>query len=141
MNVTIAGQHQSRGVSWKVGVALTALFALFIAMDIAMKLARAPIVEQTQRQLGLPPGSGFWIGLLEAVILALYLLRRTSILGAIFVAALMGGTCAVQLVAGEPVFSHMLFGPYLAVVAWAGLWLRSPTLRVLLPLRRDDANG
>jgi hypothetical protein len=73
---------------------------------------------------------------MEAAILALYLVPRTAVLGAVLVTALMGGTCAVHYLNGNPLFSHMLFGPYLAVFAWGGLWLRDPELRRLFPIRR-----
>jgi hypothetical protein len=33
-------------------------------------------------------------------------------------------------------FSHILFGVYLGVMTWGGLWLREPRLRALLPLKR-----
>jgi len=102
-----------------------------------MKLARMPQVETTGAALGLPPGSGFPIGLMEGVLLALYLAPRTSALGAVLLTGLFGGTAAVHLVAGNPLFSHILFGVYLGAVAWAGLWLRQPALRALLPLRRS----
>jgi hypothetical protein len=42
----------------------------------------------------------------------------------------------VHLVNGDPWPSHILFGPYLAVFAWGGLWLRDAALRRLLPIRR-----
>jgi hypothetical protein len=104
-------------------------------MDIGMKLARAPIVEQTGAQLGLPKGSGFGIGVMEAVILVLYLFPRTALLGAILVAALMGGTAAIHWAHGDGLFGYILFGPYLAIFAWLGLWLRDAQLRALTPLR------
>ena len=37
---------------------------------------------------------------------------------------------------GNPLFSHLLFGPYLAVFAWGGLWLRDARVRALIPIRR-----
>jgi hypothetical protein len=118
------------------GWTLTGLFTAFMVMDVGMKLVRLPIVEQTGQQLRLPPDSGFAIGLVEAAILALYLFPRTAVLGAVLVAALMGGTAGVHLVNGNPWPSHILFGPYLAVFAWAGLWLRDARLRALFPIRR-----
>jgi len=118
------------------GWTLTGLFAAFMVFDAGIKLARLPIVEETGKTLQLPPGSGFTIGLVEAAILALYLFPRTALLGAVLVAALMGGTAAVHLVNGNPWFSHLLFGPYLAVFAWGGLWLRDAKLRALFPIRR-----
>ena len=118
------------------GWTLTGLFTAFMLFDAGIKLARLPIVEQTGAQLGLPAGSGFGIGVMEAILLALYLFPRTAVLGAVLFTALMGGTAGVHLVAGNPLFSHMLFGPYLAVFAWGGLWLREPRLRQIFPLRR-----
>jgi hypothetical protein len=37
---------------------------------------------------------------------------------------------------GSPLFTHVLFGVYLGLLAWGGLWLRDRTLRELLPFRR-----
>ena len=118
------------------GWTLTGLFTAFMLFDAGIKLARLPIVDQTGAELGLPPGSGFAIGVMEAVLLALYLLPRTSVLGAVLFTGLFGGTMAVHLLAGNPLFSHLLFGVYLAVFAWGGLWLRDARLRELFPLRR-----
>jgi hypothetical protein len=117
------------------GWVLTGLFTAFMAMDVGMKLARAPIVEQTGKQMGLPVGSGFGIGVMEAVLLALYLFPRTSMLGAILVTGLMGGTAAIHWIHADPWPSRILFGVYLAVFAWGGLWLRDARLRALFPWR------
>jgi hypothetical protein len=123
-----------KGLRW-AGWTLSGLFAAFMIFDAGIKLARLPIVEETGRQIGLPAGSGFGIGIVEALILALYLFPRTAVLGAILVAALMGGTAAIHWVHGSPWPSHILFGPYLAVFAWGGLWFRDPRLRAILPWR------
>ncbi len=118
------------------GRVLWALFVAFMVFDITIKLLRLPIVETTGQGLGLPAGAGFYIGIMELVILALYVWPRTALLGAILVAALMGGTAATNFLAAKPLFGFILFGPYLAVFAWAGLWLRDPALRALIPFRR-----
>lgn len=118
------------------GWTLTGLFTAFMAFDIGIKLARLPVVEETVVGLHLPSGSGFSIGLLELAIVALYLFPRTALLGAVLIAALMGGTAGVNLANAKPLFSHILFGPYLALFAWGGLWLRDATLRRLVPIRR-----
>ena len=117
------------------GWVLSGLFSAFMVLDAGMKLARLPIVEQTGRQMGLPAGSGFGIGVMEAAILALYLFPRTALLGAVLVVALMGGTAAIHWMHADPWASHILFGPYLAVFAWGGLWLREPRLRRPMPWR------
>jgi hypothetical protein len=118
------------------GWTLSGLFIAFMIFDAGIKLARLPIVEETGRQIGLPAGSGFSIGVVELVILALYVFPRTAVLGAVLVAALMGGTAAAHWIHGDPWASHILFGPYLAAFAWGGLWLRDARVRALLPIRR-----
>ena len=118
------------------GRVLTGLFTLFMVLDIGMKLARMPQVEAAGAALRLPPGSGFAIGAMEAVLLALYLAPRTAVLGAVLFTGLFGGTAVAHMIARDPLFSHILFGVYLGIVAWAGLWLRDPQLRALMPLRR-----
>jgi hypothetical protein len=118
------------------GWTLSGLFIAFMAFDVVIKLMGHPEVEKSAAQLGLPSGSGFAIGVIEGLILALYVVPRTAVLGSILVAALMGGTCAVHLLNGNPLFSHMLFGPYLAIFAWGGVWFRDARVRALIPLRR-----
>jgi hypothetical protein len=117
------------------GRVLTGLFTAFMAFDIAIKLIRLPIVEETGRQLGLPAGSGFAIGAGELILLALYLFPRTAVLGAVLFTGLFGGTAAVHWTHGNPLASHILFGVYLGVIAWGGLWLRDPQLRAVFPVK------
>lgn len=118
------------------GWTLSGLFIAFMIFDVTLKLVGHPEVAKAEGQLRLPAGSGFGIGLMEAAILILYAIPRTAVLGAVLVVALMGGTAAVHLLNGNPLFSHLLFGPYLAVFAWGGLWLRDARVRALVPIRR-----
>jgi hypothetical protein len=66
----------------------------------------------------------------------LYLFPPTAVLGAVLETALLGGAIATNVRVGNPLFSHELFGVYLGVMVWGGLWLRDPRIRALLPLRR-----
>ena len=118
------------------GWTLSGLFIAFMIFDVGIKLVGHPEVAKSAAQLGLPQGSGFGIGVMEAIVLILYVVPRTAVLGAILVAALMGGTAAVHLLNGNPLFSHLFFGPYLAVFAWGGLWFRDAQVRALIPIRR-----
>jgi len=124
--------------SWTVwvGWVLTGLFALFMAgASITPKLAGMPIAEETLAQLGWPPGYALMIGVIELTCLVLYLFPRTSVFGAVVFTALLGGAMATQIRAGSPLFSHILFGVYLGLFMWCGLWLRDPALRALFPWR------
>jgi len=121
------------------GYALTGAFTLFMLFDVGIKLIRHPLVEETMRQLGFPGGLGFPIGVIEAICLVLYLVRRTAVLGAVLFMGIFGGGIATHLRHADPLFSHVLFGVYLGLFMWGGLWLRDPDLRAVFPVRRMAA--
>ncbi len=118
------------------GWTMTALFTLFMLFDTAIKLMKLKVVDDALSELGYPAGLGFPIGVLEAILFALYLIPRTSLLGAVLFTGLFGGAIASHMRAGSPLFSHVLFGVYLGLLAWGGLWLRDAKLRALFPVRR-----
>lgn len=123
------------------GRVLSGLVIAFLLFDAGIKIAQLPIVGETAVQLGWPGDPGFWAGLgwLLLACTALYAWPRTAFLGAILLTAWIGGAVATHVRVGNPLFSHTLFGVYLALMLWAGLWLRSPALRLLVtpPIPRD----
>lgn len=122
------------------GWALSGSFALFMAgASIAPKLLGMEIAAETLVTLGWPARHVTMIGLLELTFLVLYLWPRTSVLGALLMTALLGGAMAAHVRVASPLFSHTLFGLYLAAFMWGGLWLRSPALRSVLPLVRRSS--
>ena len=128
----------SSGAALWAGRVLSGLVVLFMLFDGGIKLVPLEVVLATSAQLGLPASVGFarGLGLLGLVCTALYAWPRTAVLGAILLTAYLGGAIATQLRVGSPIFSHLLFGVYLGLIAWAGLYLRDARLRALLPLRR-----
>jgi hypothetical protein len=58
------------------------------------------------------------------------------VLGAILLTGYLGGAIWTHMRIGSPLFSHTLFGVYLGLMIWGGLWLRNTTLRELIPLQR-----
>jgi hypothetical protein len=121
------------------GYALTGAFTLFMLFDVGIKLVRHPMVEETMRQLGFPGGLDVSIGVIEAICLVLFLVPRTAVLGAVLFMGIFGGAVAIHLRHGDPLFSHILFGVYLGLFMWGGLWLRDPDLRAVFPLRKMAA--
>lgn len=120
------------------GWVLTGLFSLFmLGASIAPKLVGAEVADETMRQLGWPDGYVLMIGLIELACVLLYLYRKTSVLGAVLMMAVLGGAMATQIRIGNPLFSHVMFSLYLGLFMWGGLWLRDPALRRLFPWRRD----
>lgn len=124
-----------RVIVW-IGRVLTGLFVLFMAFDIGIKVINHPMVDQTIAGLGFEPGVGRAIGWLELACVALYLWPRTAVLGALLLTALFGGAMAAHIRVQDPWASHILFGVYLGLFMWGGLWLRDAALRAVFPIRR-----
>jgi hypothetical protein len=120
------------------GRALSGLVILFLTVDGAIKLVPIQPVIDSMRELGYPTSVSFarFIGVVTLVGTALYAWPRTSLLGAVLLTGLMGGAIATHLRLDHPLFSHTLFGVYLGLLLWAGLWLRDEHLRRLMPLSR-----
>ena len=116
------------------GRTLTGAFALFmLGASIAPKLLGLAVAEDTMAQLGWPAGYAVIIGVIELTCVVLYLIPRTSLLGAVLMMALLGGAMATQIRVGNPMFSHILFSVYLGLFMWGGLWLRDARFRKLFP--------
>jgi hypothetical protein len=124
------------GRSVWVGRVLSALAVLFLSFDTAIKLVQLPVVGATLAQLGYPSDLGLTIGIVELVCLVLYAVPRTAVLGAILLTAVFGGAIASHIRVASPLLTHILFGVYLGLFVWGGLYLRSTRLRDLIPVQR-----
>jgi hypothetical protein len=114
----------------------TAIAALFLAFDTLLKVfSLAPAVEGTTA-LGYPAASVMWIGLIQLVCLVLYLVPRTAVFGAVLMTGYLGGAVATHVRISNPLLTHTLFPIYVAVILWAGLYLREERLHALVPFRR-----
>jgi len=115
------------------GWIMSGLFIAFMIFDGGIKLVPLQIVTDTSAQLGLPTSDAFarGLGILALVCTALYAFPRTAILGAILMTGYLGGAIATQLRIGAPLFSHVMFGVYLGLLMWGGLWMKDRRLRKL----------
>lgn len=120
--------------SWsaRIGWGLTAFVGLFLLMDAVMKLLQLPVVLESTAQIGWPAGSVLPLGAILLVSSVLYLWPRSSVLGAILITGYLGGAVATHARIGSPLVSHTLFGVYVGLLMWLGLYLRSPALRAAL---------
>jgi hypothetical protein len=125
----------------RVGLALSGLAVAFLTFDGAMKVLALPVVVQSTAELGYPAGPGFIraLGVALLACTALYAAPRTAVLGAVLLTGWLGGAVASHLRHGDPLVSHVLFGVYVGLVVWGGLYLRDPRLRGLLPMRGPGA--
>lgn len=120
------------------GWVLTGLAVAFLVFDFAIKLTMIPAVSQSMTQLGWPVELARPIGVLEAILLLIYLIPRTSVFGAVLWTGYLGGAIATHARLQNPLFSHVLFPIYVATLLWGGLWLRSRRLQSLVPLTAES---
>ena len=115
---------------------MSGIAILFLLVDRVGKLIPIPSVVEFTVQLGYPESSVRTIGIILLVCLILYVVPRTSVLGAILLTGYLGGAVATQLRLGSPLLSTTLFPIYVGVLIWVGLVLREDRLRALIPVRR-----
>ena len=127
----------SQPVHW-LGRIVSSLVIVFLLFDGAIKLVPWPVVTETMDKMGYGSSETLArsLGIITIVCTVLYAIPPTSILGAILLTGYLGGAMASHVRIGSPLFSHVLFGLYLGVTVWGGLWLRDRGLRSLIPFRR-----
>jgi hypothetical protein len=124
------------------GRILSGLLILFLLFDAGLKLASPETaIKYSPPGLGWPLdiGTMYLLGTLLLIPTLLHIWRPTAILGAILITGYLGGAIATHVRIGSPLFSHSLFGVYLGLMLWGGLWLRDPRVRALLPLSKGAA--
>ena len=107
------------------GRVLTGLVGLFlIGASGVPKFLDWPGKDEMMAKMGLPLALLPTIGLIEIAITVIYLIPRTSFLGAILITAYLGGAIMTHLRVGDPWFFPIIIG----VLAWVGLALRKPII-------------
>jgi hypothetical protein len=126
----VAGQTFSTTQLW-AGRILSGIVTLFLLWDGVMKLLKPAFVIKANREIGYPESDIVGIGVVLLVCTLLYVLPRTSILGALLLTGYLGGAIASQVRAGQPLF-NWIFAFVMACLVWGGLWLRDFRARNLL---------
>ena len=123
----------SKGILW-TGRVLSALPVLVLLLSASFKLAHPPqVVQSFSGQFGYPARLLLPLAVIEISCVLLYVIPRTAVLGAVLATGYLGGAIATHVRVEDPGFVVALA---LGVFVWAGLYLRDPRLRELLPLRR-----
>ena len=130
-----SGPMISNAQRW-IGRVLSALASLFLLFDGIMKLVKPPVVVQSTLQLGYAESAILGIGLTLLVCTLLYIVPRSSIVGAVFLTGYLGGAVASNIRAGMPVF-NIVFPMIIAALLWGGLWLRDLRVRNLVRASQD----
>jgi hypothetical protein len=124
----------SKGRLWGSYIA-SAVPVLLMAFSAVGKLTKAaPVVQGFVGHYGYPESILVILGVVELSCALLYIIPKTSVLGAILVTGYLGGAVATHVRVLEPVF----VSPFLCgILAWLGLWLRDGRIRALIPLKSD----
>lgn len=108
------------------------LVIAFMLMDSIFKFIPNEAVTTGTIELGYQAHHIPILGALGLISILLFALPRTQILGAILLTGYFGGAIATHVRLDNPLFSHILFPVYLAVLAWGSLCLKSEQLRKLI---------
>jgi hypothetical protein len=129
-----APSSQPRRTLW-VARGLYGFATLFMLFDSGAKFFMAPGVADAFQRQGMPLSLAPTIASLLLVLIALYVIPRTSVLGAVLLTGYFGGACACNLRAGLAPF-ETLFPVIFAVIAWAPIYLLNERVRALIPVQR-----
>jgi DoxX-like family len=125
----------SKGQPW-AGRILSGIAVLFMLFDTVIHAMKPPAVVQGFAQLGFPLSAAIPLSTIEFIAIVLYVIPRTSVLGAILLTGYLGGAIAIQVRVGAPLFGTVLAPVYVALFLWGGLYLRDERVRALISLRR-----
>jgi uncharacterized membrane protein YphA (DoxX/SURF4 family) len=117
-------------IAW-IGRVVSTLTSLVFLMSGVMKLKGGAEVMQGMGHLGLPATLILPLAIVEITCVVIYLIPKTSILGAILLTGFIGGAICAHLRVGDPYFVQIVIG----MLIWLGLYLREDRLKGLIPLR------
>jgi DoxX-like family len=118
------------------GRILTGLAIAFFIMDGVMKFIQPQMVVDATSEIGWPADARTLtlLGIMLLACTSLYAFPKTAVLGAILLTGYLGGAVAAHARLGDPLLTHDLFGVYLGLFVWGGLWFRDARVRALIPV-------
>lgn len=121
----------SKKALW-TGYVMSALPVAALVLSAVMKLTKSAAVIQGFARMGFMPEAIAPIGVVELACAVLYVIPRTSVLGAILVTGYLGGATVTTYRVSEGWAPTVVLG----VLVWGGLFMRDTRVRALIPLRR-----
>lgn len=116
------------------GRIISALAVLILLFAGIIKVLNLPSTMEGTVQPGYPVSLIPIIGIIELACVAVYIIPRTSVLGAILLTGYLGGAVATNMQVSLDLFT-ISFPIILGVLLWGGLFLRDEQLQALIPLR------
>src|SRR5258708_15331715 len=125
----------SKTMLW-AGRIISVLVVVFLLFDALIKVMSLPPAIEGTTGLGYPESLVFGIGLLELVCVVLYVIPRTSILGAILLTGYLGGGAATKPRLGKPLFTYILSSVSFCMLILGLIFFHDSPPRAPLPLSR-----
>ena len=135
--VTLQTHEAARSPRWLVwtGRIVSVGPVLIVLMSARWKLTSNPWYVREWGRIGWKTPDLPFIASLQLGAILLYVIPRTSVLGAVILTGYLGGAIASYVRIGE------LYPPLVplttAMLAWLGIYLRDARLRELLPIRTN----
>lgn len=118
---------------------MSGIVILFMLFDSVFKFIQPEEVVNGTLELGYAEHHIAIIGMLGFVSIILYTIPRTAFLGVVLLTGYWGGAIATHVRLDNPLFSHILFPVYLAVLAWGAIWLRNEIVQKLFPFQKNES--
>jgi hypothetical protein len=118
-----------------LGRVLSGFAVLFLLFDGVMKFFMDKLPPEALKAgevLQWPIEKMPAIGTILLLCIAIHLIPRTAILGAVLLTGYLGGAVASHVRVSNPLFTHTLFPVYVAAFIWLGLYLRDSRLKYLV---------
>lgn len=124
----------SKSALW-TGRVLSGLAILFLLFDASIKFFMdklPPEALEAGAALQWPIELMPTVGTILLGCTILYMIPRTSVLGAVLLTGYLGGAIASHVRVSNPLFTHTLFPIYVAVLVWLGLYLRDTRVKGMI---------
>ena len=117
---------------WILTILPSLLFVFTATIGLIKPAFMAKEMAEGSARTGWPEDLNTPLGIIVLVCVVLYLIPRTSVLGAILLTGYLGGAIATHVRIGEPWIMPFVVG----VIVWLGLFLRDARIRALIPIKR-----
>jgi hypothetical protein len=132
--IDMSSTNEVSGGSRIAGWIISGLMVAFNLFDAFSKFAQPKPVADAFARTGWPLHLSSTLGAILLLCTVLYIIPRTSLLGAVLLTGYLGGAVATNLRLENPLFTNTLFPVYFGILVWTGLLLRDPRLRKVFPL-------
>lgn len=114
------------------GRAISVLLALALLIDAAINILAPEKLAKEQQQVGFALDASPIIGAIMLVCILLYIVPRTSVIGAILLTGFLGGAICTHFRIGEIGSPPEMISLTLGILVWLGLALRNPVILATL---------